>query len=82
MVVTRDVTRGSDVPGRDLTRVPGTRDYATFLPLGAMKILLLRPVPGNERFGLGPFLRIEHYLHEYSLAPAAFSVPIDQKRAG
>src|SRR5919108_270897 len=24
-----------------------------------MHVLLLRPVPGNERFGLGPFFRIE-----------------------
>ena len=28
-------------------------------PLSAMHVLLLRPVPGNERFGLGPFFRIE-----------------------
>jgi hypothetical protein len=24
-----------------------------------MHVLLLRPVPGNDRFGLGPFFRIE-----------------------
>jgi hypothetical protein len=24
-----------------------------------MRVLLLRPVPNNERFGLGPFFRIE-----------------------
>ena len=30
-----------------------------------MKILLLRPVPGNERFGLGPFFRIEPLGMEY-----------------
>ena len=24
-----------------------------------MNVLLLRPAPGNERFGLGPFFRIE-----------------------
>jgi radical SAM superfamily enzyme YgiQ (UPF0313 family) len=31
----------------------------------SMKILLLRPVPGNERFGLGPFFRIEPLGMEY-----------------
>jgi radical SAM superfamily enzyme YgiQ (UPF0313 family) len=30
-----------------------------------MKILLLRPVPANERFGLGPFFRIEPLGMEY-----------------
>jgi radical SAM superfamily enzyme YgiQ (UPF0313 family) len=30
-----------------------------------MNILLLRPVPGNERFGLGPFFRIEPLGMEY-----------------
>src|SRR5215210_7026903 len=30
-----------------------------------MDILLLRPVPGNERFGLGPFFRIEPLGMEY-----------------
>ena len=30
-----------------------------------MRILLLRPVPGNERFGLGPFFRIEPLGMEY-----------------
>jgi len=30
-----------------------------------MKVLLLRPVPGNERFGLGPFFRIEPLGMEY-----------------
>jgi radical SAM superfamily enzyme YgiQ (UPF0313 family) len=34
----------------------------------AMKILLLRPVPGNERFGLGPFFRIEPLGMEYIAA--------------
>ena len=33
-----------------------------------MKILLLRPVPGNERFGLGPFFRIEPLGMEYIAA--------------
>ena len=30
-----------------------------------MNILLLRPIPGNERFGLGPFFRIEPLGMEY-----------------
>jgi len=30
-----------------------------------MHVLLLRPVPGNERFGLGPFFRIEPLGMEY-----------------
>jgi radical SAM superfamily enzyme YgiQ (UPF0313 family) len=30
-----------------------------------MRVLLLRPVPGNERFGLGPFFRIEPLGMEY-----------------
>jgi radical SAM superfamily enzyme YgiQ (UPF0313 family) len=33
-----------------------------------MKVLLLRPVPGNERFGLGPFFRIEPLGMEYIAA--------------
>src|SRR5437667_5302644 len=33
-----------------------------------MNILLLRPVPGNERFGLGPFFRIEPLGLEYIAA--------------
>ena len=33
-----------------------------------MRILLLRPVPGNERFGLGPFFRIEPLGMEYIAA--------------
>jgi hopanoid C-3 methylase len=52
-----------------------------------MKVLLLRPVPGNERFGLGPFFRIEplgmEYIaaaleaggHEVALADLRFSRP-------
>jgi hopanoid C-3 methylase len=35
---------------------------------GAMNVLLLRPVPGNERFGLGPFFRIEPLGMEYIAA--------------
>ena len=30
-----------------------------------MKILLIRPDPGNERFGLGPFFRVEPLGLEY-----------------
>ena len=33
-----------------------------------MHVLLLRPVPGNERFGLGPFFRIEPLGMEYIAA--------------
>ena len=33
-----------------------------------MRILLLRPIPGNERFGLGPFFRIEPLGMEYIAA--------------
>src|SRR6476646_8602241 len=33
-----------------------------------MRLLLLRPVPGNERFGLGPFFRIEPLGMEYIAA--------------
>src|SRR6266571_3277061 len=33
-----------------------------------MHVLLLRPVPGNERFGLGPFFRVEPLGLEYIAA--------------
>ena len=33
-----------------------------------MQVLLLRPVPRNERFGLGPFFRIEPLGMEYVAA--------------
>src|SRR5205809_6798215 len=33
-----------------------------------MHVLLLRPVPGNDRFGLGPFFRIEPLGLEYIAA--------------
>src|SRR3954465_5156084 len=33
-----------------------------------MRVLLLRPVPHNERFGLGPFFRIEPLGMEYIAA--------------
>ena len=36
-----------------------------------MRVLLLRPVPGNERFGLGPFFRIEPLGMEYIAAGLA-----------
>jgi len=56
-----------------------------------MKILLLRPVPGNERFGLGPFFRIEplgmEYIasaleargHRVVLADLRFSAPLESQ---
>ena len=33
-----------------------------------MNVLLLRPDPGNERFGLGPFFRVEPLGLEYIAA--------------
>ena len=56
-----------------------------------MHVLLLRPVPGNERFGLGPFFRIEplgmEYIaaalesagHAVTLADLRFSRPLDHQ---
>jgi radical SAM superfamily enzyme YgiQ (UPF0313 family) len=56
-----------------------------------MKILLLRPVPENERFGLGPFFRIEplgmEYIasaleargHHVTLADLRFSAPVERQ---
>ena len=56
-----------------------------------MRVLLLRPVPGNERFGLGPFFRIEPLGMEYiaaalqarghvvSLADLRFSPSLDRQ---
>ena len=56
-----------------------------------MHVLLLRPVPGNERFGLGPFFRIEplgmEYIaaalqargHDATLADLRFSAALDQQ---
>ncbi len=55
-----------------------------------MDILLLRPVPSNERFGLGPFFRIEplgmEYIgaaleargHRVTLCDLRFSPPLEQ----
>ena len=37
-------------------------------PVHRMNVLLLRPVPANERFGLGPFFRIEPLGMEYIAA--------------
>jgi radical SAM superfamily enzyme YgiQ (UPF0313 family) len=54
-----------------------------------MNILLLRPAPGNERFGLGPFFRIEplgmEYIaaaleargHRVTLRDLRFSLPLE-----
>jgi radical SAM superfamily enzyme YgiQ (UPF0313 family) len=56
-----------------------------------MHVLLLRPVPGNERFGLGPFFRIEplgmEYIaaaleaggHTVTLADLRFSRPVEHQ---
>src|SRR5438309_10618672 len=53
-----------------------------------MNVLLLRPVPANERFGLGPFFRIEplgmQYIaaaleargHRVTLADLRFTTPV------
>lgn len=55
-----------------------------------MHVLLLRPVPGNDRFGLGPFFRIEplgmEYIaaaleargHAVTLADLRFSPPVER----
>src|SRR4051794_39361818 len=55
-----------------------------------MRVLLVRPVPGNERFGLGPFFRIEplgmEYIaaalesrgHEVTLVDLRFGRPLEQ----
>lgn len=54
-----------------------------------MRVLLLRPVPGNDRFGLGPFFRIEplgmEYIaaaleargHDVTIADLRFSRPVE-----
>src|SRR5690349_19347034 len=54
-----------------------------------MRVLLLRPVPENERFGLGPFFRIEplgmEYIaaaleakgHQVTIADLRFSRPVE-----
>ncbi len=55
-----------------------------------MRVLLLRPVPDNDRFGLGPFFRIEplgmEYIasaleargHDVTIADLRFSRPVEQ----
>ena len=55
-----------------------------------MRVLLLRPAPSNERFGLGPFFRIEplglEYVaaaleargHEVTIRDLRFSTPVEQ----
>jgi radical SAM superfamily enzyme YgiQ (UPF0313 family) len=55
-----------------------------------MHVLLLRPIPSNERFGLGPFFRIEplgmEYIaaalqargHEVTIADLRFGRPVEQ----
>ena len=50
-----------------------------------MNVLLLRPVPGNERFGLGPFFRVEPLGMEYvaaSLEAAGHHVMLADLRFG
>src|SRR5580765_2673553 len=47
---------------------PGSITSCVNLPGRSMRVLLLRPVPGNERFGLGPFFRIEPLGMEYIAA--------------
>jgi hopanoid C-3 methylase len=56
-----------------------------------MHVLLLRPIPGNERFGLGPFFRIEplgmEYIaaalesrgHQVTIADLRFSAPVERQ---
>ena len=57
-----------DDSGR-LTASPALRSGQYNLGLvTVMNILLLRPAPGNERFGLGPFFRIEPLGMEYVAA--------------
>ena len=70
--------------GRAGTRSIIARSYR------AMNILLLRPAPSNERFGLGPFFRIEplgmEYIaaaleargHRVTLRDLRFSPPVEQ----
>jgi radical SAM superfamily enzyme YgiQ (UPF0313 family) len=48
-----------------------------------MRILLLRPIPGNERFGLGPFFKIEPLGMEYiaaALEASGYTVTIADLR--
>src|SRR5215510_7109080 len=51
--------------------VPAPASPSPMLPLSlqstvvALSVLLIRPDPGNERFGLGPFFRVEPLGLEY-----------------
>jgi hopanoid C-3 methylase len=66
--------------------------YVT-LHYSRMHVLLLRPAPGNDRFGLGPFFRIEplgmEYIasvleargHHVTLADLRFSRPLERQIA-
>jgi hypothetical protein len=45
-----------------------------------MNLLLLRPVPGNERFGLGPFFRLEPLGMEYIAAVLGHRVTLADLR--
>ncbi len=54
-------------PGSNRARDSHPAMYVTLQPL-PMHVLLLRPVPGNDRFGLGPFFRIEPLGMEYIAA--------------
>ena len=58
---------GDHDDSRDGSIAPGSR---VTLASPRMNVLLLRPVPGNERFGLGPFFRIEPLGMEYIAARA------------
>jgi hypothetical protein len=62
-----ELTDGGAAPA--LVLVPGRRAglYVT-LHGQSMHVLLLRPVPKNDRFGLGPFFRIEPLGMEYIAA--------------
>src|SRR5688572_19269253 len=46
-------------------RRPGRPGSYVTLHRSSMHVVLLRPVPGNDRFGLGPFFRIEPLGMEY-----------------
>jgi hopanoid C-3 methylase len=67
----RRVEPGEYTKGRPTTNVRGRLDAPQNRVLPSppgMNVLLLRPVPRNERFGLGPFFRIEPLGMEYVAA--------------
>ena len=68
-----EVTRKSGKKKRGrLAASVGPAHYARFSQAAPfMKALLLPPIPGNERFGLGPFFRIEPLGMEYIAAALA-----------